>query len=277
MAYLLLLIGLGAWAIVALRDRTVMMHASTFFTCSLIAIPAELATLRFLNSYEWHMRLLADQEADVMVASIIIAWLNPLLGTLYARYCQPRPILKAFLSSIALGLIEILLVNTGFLVYHFWNPILTVVLFLAYFLVVWRISHIVTRIPSWLHLLGFTIWFSLMIDIPLQGICWLWQFQISFFGDTVRDNRLFSAIPNFMILTPCAIAISLAKPQRKLVWAIVAIAVLTLIEAAVVATGFLIYHQWSLGWSSVKYTVVILASIAYKRWIQHGGQQVMAR
>lgn len=268
MAYFLLLAVVGGWAWASLRHRPLAPYVIIFFSVVVPAVAVEVTTLRVLHLYEWHMKLLADQEADVMLGSLLIAALNPLLAVLYARYCAARPVLKAFCAAVSLGLVEILLVNTGHMVYRMWSPLLTMGLFFAYFLGVWRLALHVGGIPIWLHVLGFTMWVNILVDIPLQGMAWLWHFRVHIFGEMVRDNRLTSFLHNAVLLGPMVTFISLSPERVKVRRAIAALGILLLIEAIEIRIGFLVHDRWSLAWSAAKYAGIIAAVATYKRWIR---------
>lgn len=214
------------------------------------------------------MKLLLNPKDDMLLGSLVIAFLNPLAALLYARYCDVSPVLRASLAAVLLGVVEVGLEQTGYMTYWNWNPLFTMIAFFLYFMIVRQVVQRITAIPLWIHLHGMVLWSGLLLDILLQGILWRWSFNMVLFGDLVRDNRLLSMLVHSLLIFPFVTFISLRQVRSRLFWIGGATALLVTLEGMGRVTGFLVYDHWSLGWSALKYVGMLGMTSAYAHWLR---------
>lgn len=267
MPFLLLLLGFGAWAFLVVPRQNVRHYLGIYFLCC-IGSSIEAITLRGLHLYQWQANLVEDPHTDALIASVTVgAGLNPLIGVLYARYCQSYPVLKAILAACCLGLMEVGLIWAGNIRDVHWHPVFTVLAYLIFFAVVRWFA--VRRVPRWLHVYGVAVFLAYLIDTALARLLHLFHYSIPVSDDPFATSRLILITYCFVGVAPVVALVSLTE-RRKWLWGSLAVVDLLLLEAAGVAGGIVVHDAWSLWLSIPRYTAVLALTDRYRRWLVAG-------
>lgn len=265
MPYLIMLVTLGIWAWLALRNRPVVYYLSMWFACSLMTAAAEPTVSRLLRLYRWRLLLESHYKHDVILASMVIAFcLDPLLGVLYSRYSATRPVLKAAVAALLLGCLEIWLHANGYISYRFWSPLFTMLAFFLYFLIVWRLSLRPWPISHGLHIYGFTIWMLYFFDVVLQGYFELWHFNVPDWD----WERFFSISLHALIFAPMATLIAVRPVTRRWLWGAGALASLATVAFLLKALGLVRFGWVGLTAVLIDYGIVMWLTVQYSHWVR---------
>lgn len=263
--YLIFLAILGIWAWFALRDRPVAYYLSMWFACSLMTAAAEPTFSRLLRLYRWRLQLEPHLKHDVILASMVIAFcLDPLLGVLFARYAATRPVLKAVGAALLLGVFEVWLHAHGYMIYRAWSPILTVLAFCTYFLLVWRLTLRPWPISHGLHVYGFTIWMLYFWDVSLQGYLELWHFNVRWWD----WERFLSVSLHALVFAPMATLIAVRPLTRRWLWGAGALGSLVAVAFLLKAVGLAEFGWPGLLAVLIDYSINMWLAVQYSQWLR---------
>jgi hypothetical protein len=255
---------LALWAYFALRDRPAAYYLSLFFACSLLTFMAEPAASLLLRLYRWRLGLFSDYRRDVIVGSLVIAFgLDPLLGVLFARYAATRPVLKALVIPLFLGGFEIWLEHHGYMHYTGWHSVFSVLAFVGYFLIVWRLTLREWPLPHWLHVLGFIVWQLNFSDAILQGRLELWHFHVRSWD----WERLLSLMIRTLVVAPAGTWIAVGRLTHRLLWGGALLTVQLATVFLLHAVGLLTFRWVGLIAGLTVDCVILWLTVWYSGWL----------
>lgn len=269
MIYLVLLVALMLWAVIALRDRPLREYVAIYFACVLLTAFAEPLFARFLQVYEIHMWLLPGRRDDNQATFMLIGLgLDPLLGVIYARYCKKHPVVIALVGAVLLGALEWWLVVEGYMFYlKTWHPTFTAAAYFGLFMLIWRISVGAWPLPLWVHTYGLTLWVAELSDMLLQAIAGLWIFRVPWSGDPWQVTRVISFVLIAAVVGPLITAIATVPIARRALWAAGATVVFFVAEGAAWSYGFVEYTGWTVGLSFLRWAAWVSVPVLYAGWM----------
>lgn len=136
-AYLTLLAILAAWTVGAFRDERSLRPYAVIYGINVVVA----------NTTEGLFAILLDTYTFGSFTNffLVTVGIEPLLGSLYARYSDHWPVPRAFVGAAILGgLVEPVFLMVGAFRYdRGWHPLLTVIFFTGYFLWTWWLTKVI--------------------------------------------------------------------------------------------------------------------------------------
>lgn len=271
--YLILMAGLVLGVLFLLPGHPIRPYARIFFVGGVLCICAEGMTGSLLGVYEAKAGLISDPDRDIMLAGFLISGvLHPLMAVIYARLAPARPLTLAVVASIGLGLLEVVFVRSGHLVYRMWHPAASTVFYFGFLTAIWYVHSHRWAVPIWVHVLGMAFWLVSTTSYLLQGILGLWQYPVVAHGNPVFGSQMASMLYATSIVTPIATLSSGLLSTRWPVLVQLAAGTLALLGAQALshATGWVLFIRWNLWMSAVLYAAELGAVALYARWILPG-------
>lgn len=275
MLFLLTLLIFLIWAIYVIHKGKINWHAvlSIYFVTLYIVDYGDVPCDHWFNFYDLPVHLLSRLDVGQYLGIIFSDGLIfPLIAIVFSYYITQyhHPWLLSFIASLILGVMELIYVNLGFMIYYHWYHWTTAVIsFFALRVLAIYSERFITYNPPIFYPFRLLCAVYVITEWPgaiLGGVMRLYQFKNNIFENETGNDR-FVAMTLATVMGAIT-ALLITKISRKyriyLFWGMgICSAVFAL---GMHAAGFLQYNHWNSLFTIIRYILPYVIVFLYDKW-----------
>lgn len=276
MLYSILIFVFFIWSIWAIRKAHMSWHTiiGIYVVTLFIVDLGDVSFDYWFNFYDLPAKLLKNPASDHYLGIVFSdGILFPLLAIIFCSYSVRfnQPWLISIVSGVFLGILEVIFVKLGYMVYHNWNHWLTPLISIGWFRV---LAHFSNRflyhskpIPYWFRLVCFTYVISEWPGAIMgSGVLLFYRWRLNIFNDITADDRLVA----MTVATTMGVIAAIFLPKVKQQYKILVLSGQGLASALIVIwaqiNGWMIYEYWNHFATFIRYVAPYTIVYLYDKW-----------
>jgi hypothetical protein len=275
MLFLLVMIIFLIWAIYVIRKGRVNWHAvlSIYFVTLFVADYGDVPCDHWFNFYDLPVHLLIRLDEGQYLGIVFSDGLTfPLMAIVFCYYITKyrHKWLLSFISAIILGILELIFVNLGFMIYHHWHHWTTAVIsFFAFRVLAIYSERFITYNPPVFYPFRLLCAVYVITEWPgaiLGGVMRLFQFKISIFNSETANDRIVAM--TLATVMGAIIALLVTKtPQKYRIFLFLGMGICSAVFALRMhAAGFFQYNHWNNFFTVIRYIAPYVIVFLYDKW-----------
>lgn len=275
MGYIVVMAFFLFWAILVVRRGHLSWHSvvSIYVVAQPVVDLGDELFDYFFDRYDLPTHLLQNRLSDQYLGLYISdAVIFPLIAIVFCYYASRyrHPWLLSLVFATMMGIIEVGLVKSGYIIYHGWafwvTPALTFVCFRVLAHYSDRLVHYAPPIPYWFWLAGVVYGITEMPAIMGFGVLHFYQYNPQFFYNVIADDRCLELSLGYILGISAGLIAPRVPTRLRFTFFMCLALIMTAIALLFYSLGWLKYHHWNHIYTILRYMVPYLLIYWFDRW-----------